>query len=386
MINITDKSKCSGCKACVNKCPVGAICFADDAEGIWYPTVDAEKCIRCGLCEKACPFLNEYHGIPNDNRSFETMFFSAQLKNLDDLIFVSSGGAFQGFATTIILNGGVVYGAAQNDVDHIYHIRVSSLSELEQTRRSKYFQSDIGNSYILAKKDLIEGKTVLFSGTGCQIAGLNCYLGRSYENLYTCEVVCHGVPSRKIWELYRKEKEEREGKKIVDLVFRDKSKGWSNNQYKITYDDGSVEYERSTEHIFHSGYLQGLFYRPSCGSCPFASIPRVADLTLADYWQYKGKFTKGNYGVSLIAVNNAKGRKLLDSSFMILEIEETSKIDALESCKHMDEHPSENTDRSAFMERAFIQGYYSAAEKYIKKSNIGLKQRIINKLKTIVGR
>lgn len=388
MINITDKSKCSGCKACANICPVGAISFDDDAEGVWYPNIDTEKCIQCGQCEKTCPFLDDNHGVSAGNRSFKTKFYSAQLKNVDDLQFVSSGGAFQGFAAAIMngfitSNGGIVYGAAQDDVDHIYHIRASNLSELERTRRSKYFQSDIGMCYSLAKQDLMDGKTVLFSGTGCQIAGLNCFLRKSYKNLYTCEVVCHGVPSRKIWKLYRKEKEEQEGKKIVDLVFRDKSKGWSNNQYKITYDDGSVEYERSTVQLFHAGYLQGLFYRPSCGLCPFASLPRVADVTLADYWQYKGSMNSQNFGVSLVAVNNQQGMKLLQLSEENLNLETTSREAALHSCRHMDEHPVENPNRKAFIDKALCDGYYSATDKFIHKNDKSFARRIKNKLKKL---
>ena len=262
MINVTDKSKCSGCMACANICPVGAISFSDDAEGVWYPYVDMEKCIRCNQCEKACPFLNDKHGVPEVNFHFKVVFFSAQLKRKNDLMNVSSGGAFQACASAVISCGGVVYGATQEDVDHIFHSRASNLDELKATRRSKYFQSDIGDCYKKAKKDLINGRTVLFSGTGCQIAGLNCFLGKSYDNLYTCEVVCHGVPSKNIWELYRKEKEKREGKKIVDLVFRDKSRGWSNNQYKITYDDNSVEKHNSTlPHWIPSGSFLQAFLR-----------------------------------------------------------------------------------------------------------------------------
>lgn len=386
MIIITDKLKCSGCKACANVCPVDAITFSDDSEGIWYPTVDIEKCVRCGRCEKVCPFNNEHYGIPRDNLSFETMYCSAQLKNAADLTSVSSGGAFQGLAITVISNGGIVYGAVQEEVDHIYHIRVSNLEDLKRTRKSKYFQSDIGNCYSKARKDLLDGKTVLFSGTGCQIAGLNSFLGKTYDNLYTCEVVCHGVPSRKIWKLYRKEKEEREGKKIVDLVFRDKDKGWSKNQYKITYDDGSIEYERSTIQMFHAGYLQGLFYRPSCGSCPFASMPRAADITLADYWQYKGSMNNQDVGVSLVAVNSQKGMRLLESAEPFLRVEPTSKENALQSCRHMNEHPIENPHRKVFIEKAINEGYYAAAEEFIHIHNNTFVNKVKNMLKAILGR
>lgn len=386
MIHVTDKSKCSGCKACANICPVEAVTFVEDAEGVWYPAVNKDKCIQCGRCEKVCPFLKEGHGVPKDNCIYETRFYAAQLKCQNDLTEVSSGGAFQGIASAIILNGGVVYGVKQENVDHIFHIRVSNLEELQNTRRSKYLQSDIGNCYSQTKRDLIDGKIVLFSGTGCQIAGLNCFLGKTFDNLYTCEVVCHGVPLRKIWELYRKEKEAREGKRIEDLVFRDKSKGWSHNQYKITYDDGSVEYEKSTEQLFHAGYLKGLFYRPSCGICPFASMPRVADITLADYWQYEGAMKQQDLGVSLIAVNNKQGNRLFQLAETFLNIEPTSKKNALRSCRHMDEHPIENPNRNAFLEMAVSRGYYAAADEFLRDDDHGIVRRVKNIINTVFRR
>ncbi len=386
MISITDKRKCSGCKACMNACSREAISFEFDDEGFWYPVVDIDKCIDCGKCEKACPFLNKHHGVSRDNYSYTQKFFAAQLTDVSELFYVSSGGVFQALAKTIINMNGIVYGVEQKNVDQIQHIRATNLEELKKTRRSKYLQSDIGNTYKQALTDLKAGRKVLFSGTGCQIAGLVCFLGRRYENLYTCEVVCHGVPSWRMWKQYRKEAESKKGKKIVDLVFRDKSKGWSKNQYKITYEDGCTEYERSTKHIFHAGYLQGLFYRPSCGECPFASMPRVADITLADFWQYKGKLDKKNSGVSLIAINNENGEALLDMAKGFLIIENVSKEKAINSCRHMDECPKENPYRKAFIDEALSYGYYATAEKYLKSDTPSMVDRISNRICSIIRR
>ena len=383
MIKISNKRKCSGCKACQNVCSKDAISFMDDNEGFWYPVVDLDKCIHCGLCEKACPFNREDYGIPEFNKTYTPEFFAAQIKDESLLNLVSSGGAFQALAKTVLASDGIVYGAAQENVDRIYHVRVTNDDELKKTRKSKYFQSDVLNCYSLAKKDLIDGKIVLFSGTGCQIAGLNCYLEKEYENLYTCEVVCHGVPSRRVWDCYRREKEASEGKKIVDLIFRDKTIGWSKNQYKITYEDGSVEYERSAYQLFHAGFLQGLFYRPSCGSCPFAKLPRVADITLADFWRYKGEWNYNDLGVSLVAVNNSQGLQLLKKAKEYLKIEKVTREAALGSCRHMDLHPTENPYRNDFLKLTFSEGYYKAADKYIV---IHKDKGIIVKLKSLLRR
>ena len=387
MIEITDKRNCTGCGACINACPRSIIAMEADSEGFVYPKIAAEECINCHLCEKSCPMLKERSAVCNAYEGYPR-FYAGQLKSKKDLLEVSSGGAFWAFSQAIIDVGGVIYGAVQENVDHIYHFRADEPNGIKRIRRSKYFQSDIGLTFQQAKEDLKKGLTVLFSGTGCQIAGLRGYLNKEYKNLITCDVVCHGVPSRKAWEAYRKEKEEREGKKIANLVFRDKSAGWSHNQYMISYNDGSIEKEASTQQLFHAGYLKGLFYRPSCGSCRFASLPRVADVTLADYWKYEGRFRQQgcDLGVSLITINTEKGYKLLQQSADYLEFDTTERAQALNSCKHLDEHPSENPKRAGFFQLLNKEGYYAAAKVYV--TNGGKKtliNRLIRKIRVIIN-
>lgn len=382
MITVTDKRQCTGCGACVAACGINAITIAEDFDGFNIPSVNTEICVNCGKCDSVCPMLKDGYGIPIENAKYKTLFFSAQLKDKSALLSVSSGGAFWAFAEAIINKGGVVYGAIQENVDYIHHARAESLDEAKKMRRSKYFQSIAHICFKDVKYDLENGKTVLFSGTGCQIAAILSYLEHNYENLYTCDVVCHGVPSKKAWRSYREEKEKKKGKKIIGLVFRDKSQGWSYNQYKITYDDGSIEYERSSNQAFHRGYLQGLFYRDSCGICPYASLPRVSDVTLADYWKYRGKFSEGNLGTSLIAINSPKGKLLLEESNEYLEYEISSRDDALSSCKHMNSHPTENRMRKAFLIKLEKRGYHNAIKSvrfilYIK--------RIANIIKRLKG-
>ena len=383
MIEITDKRKCTGCGACINACPKHIISMEEDNDGFIYPKIKVEDCIDCHLCEKSCPMLRDKSEVSKNYADYP-QFYAGQLKNKEDLLEVSSGGAFWAFSRTIIESGGVVYGAVQEDVDHIYHVRADNLDGIKNIRRSKYFQSETGLTYQQVKEDLKRGLIVLYSGTGCQIAGLKGYLNKDYDNLITCDVVCHGVPSRKVWKAYRKEKEEREGKRITDLIFRDKSAGWCHNQYKITYEDGSIEKEASTQQLFHAGYLSGLFYRPSCGSCRFASLPRVADVTLADYWRYEGRFRQQgcDLGVSLITVKNEKGRKLLQQSAKYFDYDHTERVLALNSCKHLDEHPTENPDRANFFKLFKKAGYYASARKYLGNAN--LFRRIVRKIRRII--
>lgn len=385
MIRIEDKRDCTGCGACVNVCPIQIIVMEEDKDGFVYPQVRKDQCIDCHLCEKICPMLTDESRIKNSSSKYP-LFYAGQLKKKEDLFEVSSGGAFWAFSQAILELGGVVYGAVQEDVDTVYHFRADSFNAVKKLRRSKYFQSDTRLTFQQVKEDLKKGTFVLYSGTGCQIAGLKSYLSKEYSNLITCEVVCHGVPSRRVWKTYRKEKEESEKKIISDLVFRDKSAGWSHNQYKITYSDGSVEKQASTQQLFHAGYLEGLFYRPSCGCCRFASLPRIADVTLADYWRYKGRFTQQgtDLGVSLIAINNENGSKILRLSSRYLDYDTTEKRLALDSCKHMDEHPSENPNRGNFLALFNEVGYYVAANKYITNEvKTSLIKRIARKLKSL---
>lgn len=382
MIETSDKRNCTGCGACINACPKQIITFLEDEEGFIYPHIEADKCINCHLCEKSCPMLLDRTALCKKKEGFP-LFYAGQLFNKEDLLQVSSGGAFWAFSQSVIDKGGIVYGAIQESVDVIFHFRADNTENIKRIRRSKYFQSDTKFTMREVREDLRRGLFVLYSGTGCQIAGLKAFLAKEYDNLVTCDVVCHGVPSRKVWKKYREEKEQHEGKKIQSLIFRDKSAGWSKNQYKITYEDGSIEKEPSPIQMFHAGYLKGIFYRPSCGSCRWASLPRVADVTLADFWKYQGEFRKpgADLGVSLITVNTVKGFELLQESSKYLKFEETSRELALNSCRHLDNHPKENPNRTAFFNFFFQEGYYAAAEKFIiENRNKNLFVRVFKKI------
>jgi cytidyltransferase-like protein len=383
MIEINDPKLCSGCGACVNICPKNIISLQEDEDGFRYPHIQKDECINCGLCEKVCPYINNTYKDSIQQNPDYPEFYAGQLINKEELFEVSSGGAAWAFTEAIIAEKGVVYGAVQKDIDFVEHLRTDNHEQAKALRRSKYLQSNTKNTFSEVKKDLKEGRIVLYFGTGCQIAGLLSFLHKPYENLYTCDVVCHGVPSQKVWRKYREEKEKKEGKRIVDLVFRDKSIGWKSNQYKITFDDGTIEKEKSTKQSFHAGYLAGLFYRPSCGCCKFAQLPKFSDLTLADFWKYKGKFHgQGNdIGVSLITVNSKKGKYLLKKSKDFLEIEKTDKDLALSSCRHLHTAPVENPERTAFFAYFKKHGYFKAADKFIFK-----KETKTERLKKIAKR
>jgi len=374
-IQLASADTCTGCSACASICPTKSITMIEDKEGFLQPHIDADTCIKCHKCEKTCPIITPKE-IPND---FETEFYATQLNCKEDLLEVSSGGAFWGLAQAVLELEGIVYGAAQIGVDDVRHIRVDNIDEAKKLRRSKYLPSDIAGIYRSVKKDLDKGKLVLFSGVGCQIAGLLAYLHKDYKNLITCDVVCHGIPSLKAWKAYREEKEELENKKLVDVIFRNKSKGWKNNQYKMTYWDGSEEYCLSVQHPFHKAYLDGILSRKSCSVCKFANLERLSDITLADYWQYQGSRLNPTNGVSLVVVHSAEGGKLLNRAKKFIELEPTSKEEAIASCRHLTHTPLQHKNRDVFFLKLNKSGFTNAIDRYLnKKENF-----IIRSLKKI---
>ena len=216
-----DFEKCTGCGACVQRCPKQCISWVQREFGFRYPQIDKEACINCGLCEKVCP-IDKMVEAPVAQKAY-----AAVHRNSEVLAKSTSGGAFTAIADVIFAQGGIIYGAAMMDDMQVKHIRASSKDEIELLRSSKYLQSDTGTTYQMAEHDLKQGKEVLYSGTPCQIDGLNNFLGKDYENLYTIDIVCHGVGSQAYFDKYMDFARERYGK-IKALRFRSKEyAGWS---------------------------------------------------------------------------------------------------------------------------------------------------------------
>ena len=213
--------KCSGCYGCYNICPKDAIEMKADEKGFKYPVVNKEKCIGCKLCLKVCPVLNK------KDSSNLPISYASYSKNIEVREKSSSGGIFSLLACYILDNGGVIYGAAFNNRWQVEHIRVDNKDDLQKLRTSKYLQSNINDAYKLAKEDLDNDNFVLFTGTPCQVNGFICYLkGKKYAKLYTQDVICHGVPSPKVWAKYLQFRKKKDGVSPTKINFREKEKGW----------------------------------------------------------------------------------------------------------------------------------------------------------------
>ncbi len=316
MIEIKDKSKCCGCAACVVACPVKCISFNEDEQGFLYPNVDLTTCINCHLCEKVCPFLND------SPAKKPVKVYSAKNQDQQVRFSSSSGGIFTAIAEYIITNEGVVFGARFNDNWEIIHGYTETKEGINEFRRSKYSQSIIGNTFKEAQELLKDGRLVLFTGTPCQIEGLKRFLRKDYDNLYTLEVVCHAVPSPKIWRDYLVDITKRNEitlDKISFINFRDKRYGWKDFSMLIQAGDKVLVNDKCSLNLYLKGFINNLFIRPSCFNCPSKGGRSGGDFSLADFWAINQFLPKcnDNKGTTLLYVNSDKGLKLLDN----LEIE-----------------------------------------------------------------
>lgn len=314
--------KCTGCGACIQRCPKRCISWTQREFGFRYPQIDKDACVNCGLCEKVCPIDKAL------DVSAEQKAYAAVHKDDEVLAKSTSGGAFTAVADAIFAQGGIVYGAAMLDGMQVKHIRTSGKDDFEGLRSSKYLQSDTGTTYQMVEQDLKQGKTVLYSGTPCQIDGLKNFLGKDYENLYTADIVCHGVGSQAYFDKYMDYARERYGK-IKALRFRSKEyAGWSCGVGVVIVDSSDclkkIPY-RDFDNYYYSYFLSGDIYRKSCYSCKYANTNRVGDFTLGDYWGVEALNLRlqTENGCSLLLVNNQHAMQLLDEIESLDRVETT---------------------------------------------------------------
>lgn len=329
--HLPDLSICCGCAACVDVCTHAALSLREDKNGYYNIILDKDKCVGCKLCEKKCHLLNQeklQRSVPNK----ETPLVGWS-KNEEIIKNSATGGVFAQIAYTMLSEGNtVVFGAMLTDESSVKHVEISSTENLYKLQNSKYQQSYSVGIYRQAKQRLKEGKRVLFSGTPCQIAALLSYIGNNdtlKEQLFTMEVLCHGVPTNHIHRLGLQLNKAQRIK-----AYRNKldGKGWlkGNNMLSYVMPDGSVKImdSRRNDFVFRS-YLSFSFSRPGCYSCPYADIHRVSDITLGDFWGVQRSPNREKYenlmGTSIILVNTEKGREMVESSKDLLVMPVTWK-------------------------------------------------------------
>lgn len=306
---MVEKARCTGCTACVAVCGLNAIVMESDAEGFLYPVVDPSRCVNCGKCHQVCPVDREAVAVSLEKTYLAVAEDEALRKQS------SSGGVFSLLAEQILHNGGVVFGCAMTeDRSGAHHIGIDHKDQLWQLRGSKYVQSALENTLREAKDALAKGKTVLFSGTPCQIGGVKAYLGNA-ERLLTVDVICHGAPSPMVWKDYLTALEKDMDSKAVQVRFRDKTEGWQKYSLVVEFENGSIYRKNVTEDLYLRGFVEDLYLRPSCHGCVFKNHNYKSDLTVGDLWgaaRIKPEL-QGIEGISLLIPHTPKGQKMVQS-------------------------------------------------------------------------
>lgn len=313
MKQIIEKSRCCGCNACGDVCPKKAISFKTDKEGFWYPEINQELCIDCGLCQKTCPVLAQADQI---KRYKEPVVYAAYAKDEDIRTDSTSGGIHSMLALAMYEQKAYVGGAIYNKDHTVKHIVSPDSLLLPEIRSSKYLQSSMEGVYKEVKNLLKADEKVFFCGTPCQIQGLYKFLRKEYDNLVTCDFICRGVNSPKVFLSYMDMLEKQYDSKAVQIKFKNKKWGWHNFSMRVNFENGE-EYCKDRYHdLFFIGYLQsGNFARPSCYQCSFKGFPQKADISLADFWGIENidSSMDQDRGTSLVMVNSDKGQTLFDS-------------------------------------------------------------------------
>lgn len=379
MIHISNKEYCCGCSACESVCGHDAIKLVSDSEGFKYPVTDLAKCIECGLCEKTCPVINrdsrKKDGIP-------LMVMGVFNKNSETVAKSSSGGVFQLIAEMVLASGGLVYGVAYDKDMHVRHMSCTTALDLDRFRGSKYVQSDLDGIFVEIRKHLCLGKKVLFIGTPCQVEGLKLFLAKDYNNLLTVDLVCHGVPSPKLFSDYIGYVNKHLITDVSDISMKDKSSGWHNPKIRLHY-GGKSETNTPLAKLWSDIYFDNIATRPICHSCRWTNYNRPGDITIGDFWGIEKShpdFSNDN-GISLLFANTPKGKSLWNDISNKCESVESSVRQCCQEALCSPTSPAD--DRADFWRMYKTLGFAKTVE---KRFCLSKKRLLLRRIKAIVAR
>lgn len=378
-IQIT-KQSCSGCSACSQSCPTNAISMVEDERGFLYPVITEDKCVDCGLCKKVCNFTS----FDSKELAEECDCYAVRHKDEEEVKTSRSGAAFMALADYALEQNGVVFGAEFADPKTVIHKSENTKDGVNKFKGSEYVQSDMGNCFTECAEHLKNGKVVLFSGTPCQVHGLLSFLNNkriSQDKLITVDIVCHGVPSRKLWREYVAETERRHKVDIVSANFRNKELfGWKDHKESFVFSDTTT-----TTTTWTTSFYNHVMFRESCYECPYTTPYRNSDITIADYWGVEKNAAEfdDDKGVNLLLIHTEKGQDIFDKIQKKLLY---CKTELSTSMQPNLQHPSKKgngyegfwSDYGRLSNRRFFAKYFFV-------NNIVLfSRRVINKIKRIV--
>lgn len=372
-IQLCDNKCCTQCMACVNACPKGCVSMTDAGEGFYIPQIDRNRCTECGACMSVCHRIS-----PKAEYQQPLKTLACWTTNDVDRKKSSSGGAFSVLARKVISEGGVVFGATMNETLKVVHISIDRPEDIPLLQGSKYVQSFLGNTYKCVREQLRTGRLVLFTGTPCQVAGLISFLHIKFDNLITCDMVCHGVPSQMVFDSFCDRTHLSGNCQRVSFRF---TEGWG---YQLAREfmssakpgsPNSINIVRKPITPKHDWYIRAfkksLMFNEACYECVYANSQRISDFTMADFWGI-GTHMPFNYptykGVSMLLVNNIKAWEMLQSC-PDLFFEERELLEAIDGNYNLTHCSSRPQGRDTFIGDLNIMETSALVKKYGLQAN-----------------
>jgi len=381
---------CTGCGACVNACPSNCLKLQYDEWGFLQPKIKESECFDCSRCEDVCPVI---HPIKRVNFAIPKCF-AGWNKDAEIRRISTSGGVFSALAEYVLSLNGIVCGVVLGDELQPHHTIAVTIDEAKRLRGSKYLQSDTRTVFCEVQEALLSNKDVLFSGCPCQVAGLYSFLeNKRIEKLLTCEVVCHGVPSRKVFDWDKQNWEKKMGSTIVNINFRSKKFGWDVSAQHFKFKNGKDKTVKAQNSMFMRAYYSSLCIRKSCVECIYAKLPRIADITIGDYWNAVFQnYTKSEIqqGISLILINNEKASNVISALQDKIVHESISIHDATAQNTNIAWLGKPNPQRSEFLAEYALSDIRYIRKKYFPitiKSYLAsiLGKRLTKKIKVFLN-
>ena len=384
MINIICKYDCCGCTACAAICGKQAITMQADEMGFLYPLTDTSKCVDCGLCDKVCPIIR-YDAV--DDKTATPIIFALHHRDTDTWHTSSSGGVFAALTEYALKRNGIIYGAEYDEDFAVIHRGEENVEGTLKFRGSKYVQSDISGIYAEIRTHLRNGRFVLFSGTPCQVEGLKGFLIKPYINLLTVDIMCHGVPSPKVFADYVQFIRKNSFLRLTGINMKDKTFGWGYQRLRLFFGTHKSQFNTSISNLWNKIFYSHLATRPSCHKCRFANYLRPGDISIGDFWGIEKSHPEffNSEGISLIMLNNQKGKDVwehIKDCFSYIESDTTKCVQP--NLQHPAAEPS---GKQQFVEDYQNLSFWAIGVKYFglsKKSFI--KERIYYHLKSFLGK
>ncbi len=366
MLDFNKEELCVGCTNCYSVCPTGAVEMSESERGFYIPRIFQDKCISCGHCDRTCPVLIQKQEC--NTKDMKCSYVYAQ--DLDSRLESTSGGLFYELARYTVSHNGTVCGCVWDDDFTAKHICTQNLDDVKRMRGSKYVQSDLGSCFKEIKQALKTGR-VLFTGTPCQTTALSHYVG-DHTNLITCALICGGVPSPRVWKLYKESLEESAGSKIARLHMRSKETNWLVPEVSVEFENGRrIREILLTRNLYGTNFGAGLTISNACMDCSYKLDQVSADILIGDHWGINSRMLRssGNKGASCVIMLTGKGKALFRSIEDTLIQEDGDLQGIIDSHRVLMKSHVPNRNRDEFFHRLNHENITDLFQEYAPKDS-----------------